>query len=259
MIKQFSRHTLINRFLCVFLGIMLYSCTMGKTENPMIIGHRGAMGYETENTIASIEKAVALGAPMIEIDVFQIASGELVVFHDNELDRLSNTSGPITSFTWETLQEVVLEGGHSIPLLQTVLNQLAGRAALNIELKGPNTAAPVANLLEVYLSNGTWKEEDLLISSFDWNLLLETRDFLPEISIGVLTEAHPLEAIPKAIELSAVSINPYYKDLDATIVAQIHAAGFKVYTWTVNAPEDLKNVKKLGVDAVFTNFPDRSF
>ena len=259
MIKQFSRHTLINRFLWVFLGIMLYSCTMGKTENPMIIGHRGAMGYETENTIASIEKAVALGAPMIEIDVFQIASGELVVFHDNELDRLSNTSGPITSFTWETLQEVVLEGGHSIPLLQTVLDQLAGRAALNIELKGPNTAAPVANLLEVYLSNGTWKEEDLLISSFDWNLLLETRDFLPEISIGVLTEAHPLEAIPTAKELSAVSINPYYKDLDAAIVAQIHAAGFKVYTWTVNAPEDLKNVKKLGVDAVFTNFPDRSF
>jgi glycerophosphoryl diester phosphodiesterase len=259
MIKQFSRHTLFNRFLCVFLGIMLYSCTMGKTENPMIIGHRGAMGYETENTIVSIEKAVALGAPMIEIDVFQIASGELVVFHDNELDRLSNTSGPITSFTWEALQEVVLEGGHSIPLLQTVLNQLAGRAALNIELKGPNTAAPVANLLKAYLSNGTWKEEDLLISSFDWNLLLETRDFLPEISIGVLTEAHPLEAIPTAKELSAVSINPYYKDLDATIVAQIHAAGFKVYTWTVNAPEDLKNVKKLGVDAVFTNFPDRSF
>jgi glycerophosphoryl diester phosphodiesterase len=56
-----------------------------------------------------------------------------------------------------------------------------------------------------------------------------------------------------------VSINPYYKDLDAAIVAQIHAAGFKVYTWTVNAPEDLKKVKKLGVDAVFTNFPDRSF
>ena len=259
MIKQFSRHTLINRFLWVFLGIMLYSCTMGKTENPMIIGHRGAMGYETENTIASIEKAVALGAPMIEIDVFQIASGELVVFHDNELDRLSNTSGPITSFTWETLREVVLEGGHSIPLLQTVLDQLAGRAALNIELKGPNTAAPVASLLKAYLSNSTWKEEDLLISSFDWNLLLETRDFLPEISIGVLTEAHPLEAIPTAKELSALSINPYYKDLDAAIVAQIHAAGFKVYTWTVNAPEDLKKVKKLGVDAVFTNFPDRSF
>ena len=259
MIKQFSYHTLVKRSLWVFLGIMLYSCTMGKTENPMIIGHRGAMGYETENTIASIEKAVALGAPMIEIDVFQIASGELVVFHDNELDRLSNTSGPITSFTWETLQEVVLEGGHSIPLLQTVLDQLAGRAALNIELKGPNTAAPVASLLKAYLSNGTWKEEDLLISSFDWNLLLETRDFIPEISIGVLTEAHPLEAIPTAKELSAVSINPYYKDLDAAIVAQIHAAGFKVYTWTVNAPEDLKNVKKLGVDAVFTNFPDRSF
>ena len=53
--------------------------------------------------------------------------------------------------------------------------------------------------------------------------------------------------------------NPYYKDLDATIVAQIHAAGFKVYTWTVNTPEDLKNTKILGVDAVFTNYPDRTF
>ena len=72
-------------------------------------------------------------------------------------------------------------------------------------------------------------------------------------------EGPPLEAIPVAKQLSAVAINPYYKDLDATIVAQIHAAGFKVYTWTVNTPEDLKNTKTLGVDAVFTNYPDRTF
>ena len=102
-------------------------------------------------------------------------------------------------------------------------------------------------------------EQNLIISSFDWTLLLETRELLPEISIGVLTEAHPLDAIPIAKQLSAVAINPYYKDLDAAIVAQIHAAGFKVYTWTVNAPEDLKNAKILGVDAVFTNYPDRTF
>jgi glycerophosphoryl diester phosphodiesterase len=259
MKKQHSYHTLINRFLWIFLGILIYSCNMQKSENPMIIGHRGAMGYETENTLASIDKAVALGAPMIEIDVFQIASGELVVFHDNELDRLSNASGPITSFTWEALQEVVLEGGHSIPLLTTVLDQLAGRAALNIELKGPYTAGPVASLLKDYLSRDVWVEQNLIISSFDWTLLLETRELLPEISIGVLTEAHPLDAIPIAKQLSAVAINPYYKDLDAAIVAQIHAAGFKVYTWTVNAPEDLKNAKILGVDAVFTNYPDRTF
>jgi len=145
---------------------------------------------------------------------------------------------------------VVLEGGHSIPLLKTVLDQLAGKAALNIELKGPNTAAPVASLLKSYLSDGTWEEEGLLISSFDWALLFETRKLLPKISIGVLTEGPPLEAIPVAKQLSAVAINPYYKDLDATIVAQIHAAGFKVYTWTVNTPEDLKNTKTLGVDAV---------
>lgn len=146
MKKQFLSHILINRFLWVFLLVLIHACNMEKVENPMMIGHRGAMGYETENTLASINKAVALGAAMIEIDVFQIASGELVVFHDNELDRLSNATGPITSFTWEALQEVVLEGGHSIPLLKTVLDQLAGKAALNIELKGPNTAAPVASL-----------------------------------------------------------------------------------------------------------------
>jgi len=259
MKKQFLSHILINRFLLVFLLVLIHACNMEKVENPMMIGHRGAMGYETENTLASINKAVALGAAMIEIDVFQIASGELVVFHDNELDRLSNATGPITSFTWEALQEVVLEGGHSIPLLKTVLDQLAGKAALNIELKGPNTAAPVASLLKSYLSHGSWEEEGLLISSFDWALLFETRKLLPKISIGVLTEGPPLEAIPVAKQLSAVAINPYYKDLDATIVAQIHAAGFKVYTWTVNTPEDLKNTKTLGVDAVFTNYPDRTF
>ena len=246
-------------FAGFFLGIITLSCTMQTNKDPMIIGHRGAMGYETENTLAAIDKAVSLGAPMIEIDVFQIASGELVVFHDNELDHLTNATGPITSYTWQDLQSVVLEGGHSIPLLNTVLDRLAGKASLNIELKGPNTAMPVAELLKEYLAKGIWEEKALLISSFYWAQLKSTRAALPKIPIGVLTEASPLAAIPTAVELNAVSVNPNFKALTSAVVSQIHAAGFKVFTWTVNRPEDLKKAKKLGVDAVFTNYPDRSF
>lgn len=228
-------------------------------KDPIKIGHRGAMGYETENTMASFNKALALGVPMIELDVFKIASGELVVFHDEQLERLTNGQGLIAACTWETLKGLKVKGGHKIPLLSQVLRELAGKVQLNIELKGPQTAQPVAALLNEYFLDNKWEQKNLLISSFDWELLKETRAALPNIPIAVLTEANPLAALPMAKELGAVAVNPNYKNLDKEIVTQIHQAGFKVFPWTVNTPKDLKQMKTFGVDGVFTNYPDRSF
>jgi glycerophosphoryl diester phosphodiesterase len=215
------------------------------------------MGHETENTLASVQKALELGVDMIEVDVFKIQSGEIVVFHDETLDRLSNAGGAIEGYNIFDLRQVVLEGNHGIPMLQDVLKLVDHKAKLNIELKGAGTADRVNFIIGHYIKKKGWKLDDFLISSFNWDELKAMRDKNKEIAIAVLTEADPLEALDVAKSLNAVSINPDFGSLTDENVQKIHDEGFKIYTWTVNETEDLDRMKKLGVDGIFTDFPER--
>ena len=113
------------------------------SSNFLVIGHRGAMGYETENTIASIEKAIELGVSMIEIDVLRIKSGELMVFHDKRVDRLTNGAGEIEDYYMSDVLALNLVGGHKIPTLQQVLKAVDGRVKINIELKAAANWPPI--------------------------------------------------------------------------------------------------------------------
>lgn len=225
-------------------------------KKPLNIGHRGAMGHETENTIASVKKALELNVDMIEIDVFLIKSGELVVFHDETLDSLTNTSGKIEDFTLEELQKVVVKGNHQIPTLEEVIKTIDKKVPLNIELKGKNTAKPTFELLEKYYQKGL-KKDDFVISSFLWDELETFRKLDDKISIAILTEENPIDAIEIGKKLKAVAINPWWKTLTKGNVEQIQNEGFLIYTYTVNEPSDIKFVTELGVDGIFCNFPER--
>ncbi len=246
-----------NRTLLSFLVlILLLSCQM-KEEKLLVIGHRGAMGHETENTLASIQKAMDLGVDMIEIDVFKIKSGEIVVFHDDRLERLSNAGGKIEEWNMFDLSSVILEGNHKIPQLQEVLRLIDNNVALNIELKGKNTSDRVNFIMQYYIEKRGWTLDNFVISSFEWDELREFRRINPDVAIAVLTEEDPLEAIEVAKELGAVAINPYYKTLTVENVVAIHNEGFKVYTYTVNELTDIERVSTFGVDGIFTNYPER--
>jgi len=226
-------------------------------EKPLVIGHRGAMGHETENTIASIQKAIDLGVDMIEIDVFNVKTGETVVFHDETLDRLSNAGGAIEDWSYFELRKVVLNGGHKIPKLQDVLKVIDHKVKLNIELKGKNTADRVNFITNYYIENHGWKLDDFLISSFHWDELRAMRKINGNIPIAILTEADPLEAISIGKELNAVAINPNFKLLNAENNLKLQDAGFKVYPWTVNEPNDILQMKRFGVNGIITNYPER--
>lgn len=224
---------------------------------PLVIGHRGAMGYETENTLASVQKALDMQVDMIEIDVFNIASGETVVFHDERLERLSNAGGNIETYNIVDLNKVVLEGNHQIPKLQDVLKLIDNKVGLNIELKGAGTSDRVNFITNYYIKNKGWETKNILISSFNWDELREMRRLNPDIAIAILTEEDPLKAIPIAKELNAVAINPYFKKLTLEKVKTIQNEGLKVYTWTVNEPADITTMEEFGVDGIITNYPDR--
>lgn len=223
----------------------------------LIIGHRGAMGYETENTLASIEKAIELGVDMIEIDVFQIQSGEIAVFHDERVERLTNGAGLIEDYNYFDMKRLVLDGGHSIPVLQDVLKLVDHRIPLNIELKGGGTAGNVHKIASFYSEKRGWSPDQFLVSSFNWNELRDYRKLDPNARIAVLTEGDPLEALEVAEELGAEAINPQHTQLNAENVGKIHEAGYKVYAWTVNDPVEFQRLVSIGVDGVFSDFPDR--
>jgi len=244
------------KFATVLLSLFLFSSCM-KVNQPLVIGHRGAMGHETENTLASIETALALGVDMIEIDVFNVKSGETVVFHDATLERLTNADGNIEDWNYLQLQKVIVDGGHQIPTLQDVLELINHKVELNIELKGSGTADQVNTIVNYYIKEKGWKVEDFIISSFKWEELKAFRAINAAIPIAILTEDDPAEAIEIAKELNAEAINPYFKMITRENNIKIQEAGFKIYVWTVNEPQDILAMKRFGVDGIITNYPER--
>ena len=236
--------------------LLAESCTTVKT--PLVIGHRGAMGHVTENTLASVQKALDLGVDAIEIDVFKIKGGKIVVFHDQTLERLSDASGPIEDYSWAALEQVELKGGHKIPVLEEVLDLTDRKVRLNIELKGAGTAADVDRIIQRYIGEKGWAMDDFIVSSFKWDELTALRQRNPQVPIAVLTGGDPKAAIPTARELNAEAINPNFKQLTQENTNAMHEAGLKVYVWTVNEPEDILQMKQYGVDGIITDFPERA-
>jgi glycerophosphoryl diester phosphodiesterase len=226
-------------------------------DKPLVIGHRGAMGHETENTMASIQKAMQLNVDMIEIDVFRIKTGEVAVFHDQNVERLSNGGGSIEEYNFFDLRKLILDGNHRIPILQDVLKLIDNKVRLNIELKGDNTADVVNHIVSFYVKERGWSLDNFLISSFKWDELKQMRQLNKDIPIAILTEKNPLKALDIAKELNAEAINPNFKKLDLEITTKIKEAGFKIYTWTVNEPSDIELMKSWSVDGIITNYPER--
>jgi glycerophosphoryl diester phosphodiesterase len=194
---------------------------------------------------------------MIEIDVFKIKSGETVVFHDDSVERLTDSIGQIEDYNFEDLQKLTLIGNHKIPTLQEVLNVIDKKVQLNIELKGSNTADRVNFIMDYYIKEKGWPIDKFLISSFRWDELQAMRTLNAQVPIAILISGNPLEALDIAQELGAVAINPYFENLTLENVNEIKKAGFKIYPWTVNEAEEIEAVKRLGVDGIITNYPER--
>ncbi len=243
--------------IVLILGFLCFAMSCSESHKTKVIGHRGARGHIAENTLPSIEKALSLGADGIEVDVFVCASGELVVFHDQTLDRLTNASGRIESLSLDSILKIDVLNGFTIPTLNEVMDLIGGKAFLNIELKGTQTALPTHRLLEEYFKGEEWSTEKIVISSFNWEELEIFRNLNATVPIAILTEDDPLDALPIAMRIKAEAINPYYKALNVSNVKKIKEAGFELYPWTVNSPEDIAAMLSLKVDGIITDFPER--
>lgn len=221
------------------------------------IGHRGAKGYEPENTLIAFEKAINLGVDGIELDVHLSADNELIVIHDETVDRTTNGKGEVNQLSLKELKALKIELTQEIPTLNEVLDLVNKRCFINIELKGIGTAQPVIQLISHYISKENWDYNNFIISSFDWKMLEETHSLDSKIKIGVLTEESIDKALAFAKKINAFAIHPDYELLSKENVILMQQNGFEVYPWTVNSENSIQKIKSFNVNGIISDFPDR--
>ena len=217
----------------------------------LIFGHRGASGYSRrgENTCASFRKALQHQATGLEFDVRRCGDGRLVVIHDATINRTTNGSGRVSELSYKDLLQFDAGFGERIPLLADVLDEFGAQCLLNIELKDAGIATDVKQLvLDRRL------ESQVIVSAFDWT---ELRPFIPEVPIALLSRSKPRELISAALQLGAAAIHPRRRIVTPQLIAASRDANLRIHVWTVNRLAEISRLRELGVDGIFTDFPER--
>lgn len=224
------------------------------------IGHRGAAGYETENTVKSLRKALALKVDMIELDVHQCASGELVVFHDRKMGRLTEAKGFLRKKTLPEIKKIKTVDGQEILTLTEALQIIDGRCIVNIEIKHRGVAIFLIKTIEQLIRHSNWQWDKFIFSSFCHKELVRLKNYNQEIKIGLLYgllyRGHFRSIIKKAKETAAFSIHGHKHLMKKKFVEDLHQNDIKFFVWTINKPAEIHRAKELRVDGVITDYPD---
>lgn len=221
------------------------------------IGHRGAAGYAPENTLKSFAKGLELKVDMVELDVQLCKTGELIVLHDETVDRTTNGKGRIAGLTFDEARHLDAGEGEKLPTLEEVFDLVNRRAKINVELKVPGTARPVHELIERYVAERGWEYTDFEVSSFDHYELLKFHNLTPQVPTGALIAGIPIGLAEFAVKAQASCASMCNEFISAEFIADAHARGLKVYVWTVNEPDEIAKLTDMGVDGLFSNYPDR--
>lgn len=227
-------------------------------DRPLVIAHRGASGHRPENTMSAFALAVEQRADMIETDLHRTRDGEVVITHDEELAGLGG-EGEIADATLGDVRALDAGGGERVPTLEELLDRFGERIPFNLELKrstrGPYEGLEASALAAVEARGLLGRT---LFSSFYDPVLARVRELAPAARLGLLiSQRYPRDPVLRAQALGAEAIHPEASLVDPALVAEAHAAGLRVFVFTVDAEEAMSRLLALGVDGLFTNFPDR--
>lgn len=218
------------------------------------IGHRGARGHAPENTLAAIEKGIALHAHMVEFDVQATRDGQLVLLHDATLDRTTNGHGPIAQQMWSDVKRLTGGGGQPLPLLAEALRAASGRTGVMIELKAEGIARQVCRAVQEAQFAGP-----VVYASFLHDELLDVRRAEPQAHTLALIEAVPVNRTAFATDAQATHVGVAFETLTPSFLGALRARSLRVFVYTVNEPADIRAAKTMGVDGIISDYPDRLF
>ncbi|MEU7359010.1 MULTISPECIES: glycerophosphodiester phosphodiesterase [Streptomyces] len=216
------------------------------------IGHRGVMAAEPENTLRSFLRAEREGLDGIELDLHLSRDGELVVMHDETLDRTTDGSGPIAGQELGKLKELDAGLGERIPTFGEVLDAVGPTLPIQAEIKDVAAARSLAKVLA---------DRDLLdrvsVLSFHDAALSEVRSLLPQARTVLVAgaSAHRDTFVGRAQQVGSTLVSVELRQLNRAIVDRCGAAGIDVMAWTVNGERDLELARALGLVGCVTDQP----
>ena len=229
-----------------------------------IIAHRGASGYAPENTMAAFRKALEMGAEAIEFDVQMTADGVLVVIHDDILTRTTDGRGAVIETDYSVIQ--TLDAGswydqsfkdERVPLLRDVLTLLKDQVEVHLEIKKISREKRLTEEAIYQLVKDMGMVQQVHFSSFDHQCLLNLTE-KHDVRVGMITGSSILK--PEAYIINSgipvASYNPKAEHVSPELVDAIHGDGHKVYSFTVNDLWMADYLKEIGIDGIFSNYPD---
>ena len=236
--------------------------TISIQDFPSVIGHRGAAGLVCENTIASLQQSADLGVQWVEVDLRLSKDNEIFIFHDDDFKRLMDREGSIENHTAVEIQELRLKRGselYMIPSLEEVLRLVhQHQMGINLEIKptDSNQKAIVQKLKEELL-----RLRDVLptfyITTFDESCLAFVKELLPDIPRGYLTEIPPADWQDRLKAFDAWCLIIDHRQNSDEMIASYIKTQIPVLAYTVNEVNRAEDLWKMGLMAVFTDFPDR--
>ena len=230
----------------------------------LMIAHRGASGYAPENTMAAFRLALEMGAKAMEFDVHQTRDHELVVLHDEDLKRVGKRKARVRDLTREELAAIDVGSwfdpcfsAERVPTLSEVYDLAQGKAELHLEIKRgsryyPGIEERIVDLIQRRKAWGT-----TLVSSFDHAALFSIRSLDTRLRIGYLLGLTGMKTAYREMEeLGAETLNLSARQADARKVRDCKSRSLRTLVYTVNSRKELSRMDRLGVDGVFTNFPE---
>jgi glycerophosphoryl diester phosphodiesterase len=229
--------------------------------NQYLVGHRGAAGLAPENTIKSFKKALEVGADVVECDIQLSKDEELVVMHDNTLDRTTNKKGRVKDYTLEELKQLDAGEGEKIPTLSEVVDTvLQHHRKLTVEIKGEDytTARKIMEQFIGFIKQRN-VETNLSAISFWFECLRLLKTNYPHIQTGILiaqdVNVGTMLKWAKDIEADILCVAHNY--ISEELVEKTHARGLTINAWTLNENTAFNRIKNMGVDYLSTDYPNR--
>ncbi len=230
------------------------------------LAHRGARAVAPQNTLAAFERAVDLGADGIELDVRLSADGVPVVIHDATVDATTDGRGRVAAMTLAQLKRLdagawfdAAFAGERVPTLEEVLEAFADRLLLNLELKSAGLRDDALERAVAALIERHEMSERVLVSCFNPLALRRIKQLDPHLPVGLLSAAETSFALRRRWSASIApheARHPEHTIVDADYIAWARQHGYRVVTWTVDEPDEMRRLIDLGVDGIITNRPD---
>lgn len=225
---------------------------------PRVWAHRGDSAHAPENTMLAFEKAKAAGADGLEYDVRLDGEDNVVVFHDSKLERLVGQPGTMEALSAAERARLRV-GGEPVPLLAEVLDAFDLEHDVEIKINDPGRGGALVEAVARVIKRARKGVIDrTLISSFDPLALVQFHRHLPDLALAHVFHGEQLLPLRRGWAATAVGaslVHPHHGLCDEDTVRRWHSAGMAINAWTVDDPEELARLARLGIDGVFANDP----